>query len=358
MRSIPYTTEPVRGIVVLSKVSQVIVIVIYGISTISSLSITYSIELISSSIGIESTGSLRPRISRISMRHVLVLTNILHVVVVLELRLLQVQLTQNQVLHLCPCYSYAVTTVHVEVLIKVNGNLDILQYLSILSNAELDVTVADNLAISINEVDTNQRLAVDNLTSSSLTLDGSTIGVDRTGIEHTFLAFLDVSRLRSLLITQIVVNNAELILQTQFTHQGSRHNLILGAGTILSKAGIVEVSLDEFIQVDRTIVSYAVSSGHGDSAIAILIGAAIVTNALVEVVSANGTIVLAFNSVILAELGVTATDLSLGSVISQSNDIQHSRNNNTIVRSNGGVTLLQLQSNERQISILLNAINN
>ena len=107
-------------------------------------------------------------------------TNILQIVSLLELLLGQTigtELSKNLVLHLRPSQTYAVTTVHVDVT-EVELNLHVFLSLLSLNDAELDVTVANDVAFSVNQVDTYQRLAVDDLTSSGLTLNGVTILVN------------------------------------------------------------------------------------------------------------------------------------------------------------------------------------
>ena len=170
-----------------------------------------------------------------------------------------------------------------------------------------------------------------------------------------------MSRLRGLLVTHHVVDSLELVVELEHSHGLIIHHLVERSLTILSIAGIVVVSLDERLQVNLTIILYAVSSGHGDSTVTISVAAVVVTNALIEVVSANNTIVLEgissclriLNDVLTTELGITATDNLLRLVICQSNDVQLCRNNNCIVRSNGGVTLLELHSDEGQPSLSL-----
>ena len=108
MRSIPYTTEPVVGSSELRQLSHGVVISqilsIY-IVTLRILIVTLCHPLISSSCRIQRTSRIRNRNSRrIHIRHVLVVTNYIEVVVLLELllgdTLAVVQLSQDEVLHL------------------------------------------------------------------------------------------------------------------------------------------------------------------------------------------------------------------------------------------------------------------
>ena len=108
MRCVPYTTEPVVVGSELRQLSHGVVISqilsIY-IVTLRILIVTLCHPLISSSCRIQRTGRIRNRNSRrIHIRHVLVVTNYIEVVVLLELllgdTLAVVQLSQDEVLHL------------------------------------------------------------------------------------------------------------------------------------------------------------------------------------------------------------------------------------------------------------------
>ena len=237
-----------------------------------------------------------------------------------------------------------ITAVH-PVVRKFNLNIEILR--QCVNNTQLDVTVTNDVAILVNKVNTYQRLTVNSLTGSGLIKDSLTVSSYRTSNEYTrglVTLLLDVLRLTSYVSTDNVVNSLELVVQSQSLEHSVSHHLVSEAGTILSKAQIREVGLNEGLQVDtvRIIVEHGVSSGHRNSTSAVDIIAACVTNALIEVIRADVTIVTGrtYEGVLVK--------VRIRSLVCKSNDVNQSGNNNSIVRSNGGVVELHLSSDERQ----------
>ena len=243
-----------------------------------------------------------------------------------------------------------VTAVH-PILRKVNINSLILQSLNSVNNTQLDVTVTYNVTILVNQVNTYQWLTTDSLTGSSSTLDGLTVSCYRTWSEYTFLNLLDVSRLRSLVYTYSVVNLLELVVQTEGSQHLVRHYLIPYACAILSKAEVVVVSLNEWLEVNLVVVSNSVSSWHRNSTCAVIVVATIVTSALIEVVSTNLTPTIYSIIIVVVSNECTLIQNLIRSIVSQSNNVNESRNNYSVVRSNGSVVQLKLSSQEWQRSL-------
>ena len=166
MRSVPNTTEPVVIGCPLTVIILIDSIILSGSrSSLNNLTILLvvanSIILVSISSRIESTRSIS--------RHNGVTTLIDEVIVTLELilghTLTIVQLSKNTSLNLIPCETHLVTTVHV-VVAQFELDIDVVKRILGLSDTKFDITVTDNLTILSNEVNTYQRLTVDNLTAS------------------------------------------------------------------------------------------------------------------------------------------------------------------------------------------------
>ena len=173
-----------------------------------------------------------------------------------------------------------------------------------------------------------------------------------------------MSRLTGNLTTNSIVNDSELIRQTELSHQVSRHRLILETCAILCKSSIVIVSLNEVHQVNLTIVEYRVSSRHRNSTIALnLIPALIslvgilssdcaqsrtVTNSLIEVVLTNLMRISPLIRLLPEECVLIKSLLRI--IVSQSNDSVQARNYDCIVRVHA-VSLLILLSIRRNVDL-------
>ena len=243
-----------------------------------------------------------------------------------------VQLGENQVLHLRPCNAYRSTAVHVLV---TEGNSYRIVVLNHINNTELDITVTNDVTVSVNEVNTDQRLTADNLTSSCFILDSLTTISYWTWIEYcrVISILLDVLWFTSL-GTNCIVYDGEVVVQTESIHRLLAHYLLCAIEAILNLWLIGEVSLNELWKVNWTIVSNAVSSRHRNSTVTILVICIIITHALIEVIVAN----LVVTRFVYYECFLWKSSLRI--IVSQSNDGINTRKYNCIVRCNDSVFIV------------------
>ena len=154
-----------------------------------------------------------------------------------------------------------VTAVH-PVLRKIDSYLEVCRLR--VNDTQFDVTIAYDVTLLVNQVNTYQWLTVNSFLSSNLTSDGLTVSSYRTCSEYTFGNLLNVNRLTCLVLTNLIVDSGELIVQAKSFQQLVRHYLVGNTCTILSKAQIVVVGLNEWLQIDtvRIVVKQRVSSRH------------------------------------------------------------------------------------------------
>ena len=153
------------------------------------------------------------------------------------------------------------------------------------------------------------------------------------------------------LLTYPIVNQLILVVQTHSLELFSGQLSVSSISAILGVSSVTSVSLNELGQIKYlSIVDNLVSSRHGDSTVVVTYTSirnndTIVTYRLIEVVGTDYVIV--FHIVAIEhKLGLFAVNHLQRSIISQSDNLNLSRNNYTVVRSNDGVTLCHLSSNE------------
>ena len=164
-------------------------------------------------------------------------------------------------------------------------------------------------------------------------------------------------RLTCLFFTVTIVNNSKLILQTKSFKLLSCHRVIMFSLTVLSKCNIVCVSLDERLQIDRTIINNAVCSRHCQYTVSLSISKCLAEFLIKSSVERSIDVVITDNTNVRCRIyECTLVENFVRIVISQSTELNLSRRYNCIIRSNRtGCFILcfgerSLKSNKRQLT--------
>ena len=188
-------------------------------------------------------------------------------------RILTIQTNaENMILNLRPCHGVLIwltITINIEIFFNLNrvGILLMMDRLFNLANEQFHVSISSNLVVSGLQQNANDRHTT-NRSLVSLLAGGLTIlsNLHGTSDSLTLLILLEnnVYRLAGLVVTKSIVNEIELIVETELLEDSVFHELILTLHLYASSVAIAVaiVSANELRQIQRTIPQHVVSSGN------------------------------------------------------------------------------------------------